>query len=100
MPNPYDYSPQSNNAFQVIRDTVSITDTLNACNLSITVDGFIQCPSQKHTDKNPSNCKVYTDTNRVYCHDCGYNGDIFDVYQTINGGTQIDALNALRKLKR
>ena len=89
-----------NSQFQTVKENVSIFDALKACNLPVTSNGFIRCPSPNHNDKNPTNCKVYADTNRVYCHACGYSADIFDVWQSVKSCTHIDAVNALRNLSK
>ena len=56
----------------------------------------VDSSAHKNGDKTPSMSVI--DDARVYCHACQFKGDIFDVWQVVNGGSQVDALNELRKL--
>jgi len=85
--------------FQKIKDTVSMYHVLDVLRIKRGVTKNYHCintTAHYNGDNRPSMSVL--SNKRVYCHACQYKGDIFDVWQLVDGGTRVDALNALRNL--
>lgn len=56
---------------------------------------MVSCPSPDHRDANPS-CSVYTDSERFYCHACGFTEDAIGLVSKLK---QLDFINSIKWLK-
>ena len=54
-----------------------------------------RCPVPEHEDRNPSFYVIPTPKPHVHCYGCGLHGDIFDLFQAVEGGELWEAMIAL-----